>query len=421
MKIRTQQLLQTALMTMAVLAMTFGMPPLVCAQDEIETRAYSVKDILIGVNNYSFQGITLPGTQPNGGGFPSGGFGGGSMGSGGLRGGGGGGGGVFAIPDQLNTNISFRQVGGGGGTFGGGSSGGDGGFYLEESEPVTLGDIESTISQLVEMADPDAWSEGGMQTLGGSTLIVTTTAANHERVQRHLDMIRKVATGTARSVTISVTWLSITDAQYLDLADKPENGVMIADREKLMALAEESGSFGTITCFDGQTVHLVSGEKRNQIQTVSPVVGMSEAEGGPSSSIANLLSEPGPVRSISSRSQVPGAAGPNNEAGGIGYKPITEMFNEGALLQLTPVILADRKEALLDVHSNIVLPINVPAGAGHVDFQGVIKLDRQHVRSQQFDTSLRLPLEKPVIVGGSTVQVGNASAWYLVLELHAGE
>ena len=389
----------------AIALLAFPLSPLT-AQDELITKAYPVKDILLNVNQYVFGSVDLPGTEY------AGGYGRFSGGGGGMQGGGGGG--IFSIPDQLNHNIGWRQGLGSGGGFGMGG-GGNGGFHFEEDTTVSLSNIGDTVLSLTESDERVDITKLSMQTFGNSTLIVTGDELVHELVHRHLKMLRSVASNTIRSVTVSATWLSLTDEEYRQLASEPKNGVVLADENALNALSEDQVDFGTITCFDGQTVHIVSGELRNRVQTVSPVVGSLEnnklrnsqvAEKNKQSVIQNagLRSEPQEIQESGSS---------------IGYKPITEMINEGAMLELTPIIVPDADSAIVNVISNITLPMNSKDDG--VSFSNVITLDRQHVRSQQFRTSLRMPLAKPVIVGGSTIQVEGDASWYLVLEIHAGK
>ena len=327
-------------------------------------------------------------------------------------------------PVEIDRAVIRRQLAGGGfrrsaGIFGGP---GLGGFGFPDQEPVVNEDIFNTLFDLLESFDPEAWETGGIVSLG-TTMIITNSATNHEILEAHLQVIRETVSSATRSVTILITWLKIEGDQYDLLGAKTEQGIILVDPDKLKALAREYGATGSITCFDGQTVHLVSGEMKNWIKSLSPVVGSIDS-GSSQLQISRRQAGNNTTRLASGKTVVFQEPVPNattNLSGNIGYKTISETINYGAMLQLTAVTVPGTQEAMLDIHSNIVLPMNQPKGTETIDFAGLVKLDRLHLRSHQFATSLKLPLGKPVVVGGSTVQVGKDSSFYVILEVHADD
>lgn len=392
----------------------------VTAQDTDEvTRAYRVDDIVAQVNNYGFAGVHFP-ALASGGGWGTG----AQVGSGAGFGPGGGGGGVFSVPDQLIHDAAFQGLGRGssGGGLGGSyvwSKGrGAGGFVVPEQDEITAEDIGDTLNSLLEESEPDRWIDGGFRNLG-STLIVTTTPSNHELINEHLKMIRETVSNTNRSVTVLITWLEIDDEKYEMLDAKISDGLLLIDPDKLKAVASEDGSAGSITCFDGQTVHIVSGEMKNWIRSATPVVGALSSESA--QQLASIDDPRQPIRLISNRELIQEDSESSSKPSSVGYNPISDTINYGAMLQITPVTIPGEKTAMLDIHSNIVLPMNQPKGTETIDFTESVKLDRLHVRSHQFATSLKVPLGKPVVVGGSTVKLGTGSALYVILEVHAGD
>jgi hypothetical protein len=170
------------------------------------------------------------------------------------------------------------------------------------------------------------------------------------------------------------------------------------------------------TCFNGQTVHVASGRGRTFVTGMEPVVGT-----------------------------------------GVGlYGVRTTIVQAGAMLEVTPVVTPDGKAAVLDLSSAVsnwdrpgaagaanapatrpAVPLGVDAG---VDIRlteagaslpirtgagPVPQVDRISVAAQQLKTTLRVPLGKPVLVGGMTMEPsageGDGRQLYLIVEVTASE
>jgi hypothetical protein len=112
-----------------------------------------------------------------------------------------------------------------------------------------------------------------------------------------------------------------------------------------------------------------------------------------------------------------GVAAPANSAS-VGYQPIMQTRNIGALLQVTPAVDVSRQGVVLDLRSLVVRESTQPGQP--VDFN-VVPLDRLNVVVQQFMTTLHLPLGEPRLIAGSTLepfaQDGPAEQLYLVVEV----
>lgn len=431
------------------------------AANELVTRVYPVADLIFIPPNYPFQGIStdVPGQTKASSGFMGGGgvFEGGSMG-GGFGGGGGG-------------------FGGGGGGFGGGGFGGQAHDPQARNAPETGVDAaEPSIRQLTKVVQEtvatETWSQfGGPGTLTvfGSRLIINQTPGVHEQIKQLLTSLR--ASGAVQStVTIRAWWLRLDAAQHQKLvADQSTASPPLVNRSVLKAFAsEQTADAGEITCFDGQTVHIISGRFRNAITGVTPVVGQNDLPALPPTREVQLASATG-VNTRKAEADIdvmisadykspaglqlavnatetegteePAAGGglggggsfvggPGGGLGGmtagvnvIGYQPQSSKLHAGALLEVTPTRLPENEAVVLDLKTKVSQWTDSPAG---LEFNNVVKLDQTSVISQQFSTTLKVPLGKPVLAGGLSLQPGAAPAGaktqlYLVIEAVGSE
>jgi hypothetical protein len=401
-------------------------------ENEFVTRVYPVADLIFVPSNYPFQGLSteVPAEQPKqpSGRMPSGG-GGGGLGGGGFGGGGGG-------------------FGGGGGGFGGGGFGGaqheegaaEGGFNseIQAAEPS----IEQLVKVVLSNVSPQSWVQvGGQGTIAiyGSRLIVTQNAKIHNEIKAFLTELR--ASGAVQStVTVRAWWLRLDSAQYQKLlAEMPAASPPLVNRKQLESFAvDKTADSGEITCFDGQTVHIISGRFRNAVISVTPVVGQVEPEQlQPKSEVQLAATDASATKPIVSdvvihrdytEQPTSGTFGSgtltlNNAGGTVGYQPQTIKLHAGALLELTPTRLQEDKAVVLDLKSKVTQWSESPNG---LQFNNVVKLDQTSVVSQQLSTTLKVPLGKPVLVGGLSLQPGATAddakgQLYLVIEAVVAE
>lgn len=312
------------------------------------------------------------------------------------------------IPNLDPVNRDGR-IGRGGG-FGGGGFGGGGFFQVRDSGAGQSGRTTPAIKDLIELITtsitPDTWDEvGGHGTVSefGNKLIVSQTPQVHAQITELLGALASEG-NAARTVTISAVWLELDAAQLESLYTNDDDGTSRAlDRKILDKLATSvSGHRGQITCFDGQTVYIVSGRGRTTIHGAIPVVG-----------------------------------------GGAAYQPIVSIPQAGALLQVTPTTLPSDSNLVLDVQSSVTEwgereePIRLGgqpdvegAQAAGSDRQGypTVIVDRMNVRAQQLATTLRVPNGRPVLVGGLSADTGDAPQedrpdrqLYLFVEAHVND
>ncbi|HJT31248.1 MAG TPA: hypothetical protein VJ783_04310 [Pirellulales bacterium] len=421
-----------------------GMPPRPRESEpapEMVVKVYRVDDLVLPSSNYPFRGTSLPGMA-------------GERGSGRAMAGMGG----------------MGMMGGGMMSMGGGQPGlesgmGGGGAPRERSagHGMTIDGLMEAIQSLIAPEDWDrVGGHGDLTTLGGS-LVVRQSTENQERILRFIEDLRQEV-GAIRTVTVRAHWLLLSSPQLDNLLGDGDTAAgNEIDRRALRELAEGSASTeryrGQITCFNGQTVHIVSGRMRNVVQGGMPVVGGS----------------------------------------GVGYQPLTSTPHLGAMLQVTPSLLPGGDAAVVDLQSTVtrwdqtaaeevsrVTPGPAPRGdaregeyadradentnkkpprrrtpaqggmemGGMPTMQGMggtmpmmqgmmsgmmpnaapkksdeagpVPIDRVNIVAQQLATSLRVPLNRPVLVGGMTfpsVEGGPVSdeQLYLVLEVTAQE
>ena len=245
---------------------------------ELVTLVYPVADLVFTAPNYPFQGISVPGTasksEPSDGGASGGavgGFGGGGFGGGGGGGrsglGGGLGGGGFNVVPEPGQQLLPRHGSGAFSVADGGAAG--------SNRPI------DRLAQAIQISiRPEMWSDrGGPGSIValGDRLIITQSKEIHEAIRDLLVALR--SSGGARStVTVRAWWLRLDMSQYQRLlADMPASSPPKVNRTQLEQLAaDRAADYAEITCFDGQTVHVISGRFRNAITSVIPVVGQAE-------------------------------------------------------------------------------------------------------------------------------------------------
>lgn len=305
--------------------------------------------------------------------------------------GGGGGGGYFAVPAGIETgpdrNTLFQ--------FGGGPT------PTPAPTPAVAGNLAGSRVSLDGLMDaikttiePDSWDvtggSGSMARIGNS-LLISTTADIHRQIGELLQLFRK-RWGTLRTVSVRAYWLWLTERQLdaLVVHAKDEQteslrsapfGLVVNEgwKELLNAPAPAPGEshprnyFATVTGYNGQTVHTLSGTQRNVVTSFTPVVG-----GGGSESK-------------------------------VGYSPITSVIQEGAAFQVTPLTSTNAKQVVLDIHSRVSRVIESDADHPKADGERVTLEGAQNVAAalnppvlaiHRLSTTLRAPTGQVLLVGG---------------------
>jgi len=405
------------------------------------TKVYRVDDLILPSPNYPFRGTWLPGMTdersqaadgaagrvhfrvlPN-----RGKQGGGMMGGMGSM--------------MMGGGAPGMMPGGGMGAPGG--EGGSGGGYAsagtpgETSEPrggnsFTLS-AEDLMEAIATFIEPESWSrnvQGGGAEIGqlGHSLVVRQSADAHKQIEDFLEALR-AENGATQTVTVEAVWLQLDSEQLAKLK------TAIAEGSAAGGEILDGPYRGQVTCFNGQTVHIVSGRLQTVLQGGIPIVS-----GG----------------------------------GAVGYQPTMITPHVGAMLEITPTLLPGDKAAIVNVQSSVTRwdrpgpaaelgggisetnqdqpdgkdKSRAPGGIGGAE-GGVgagrpggmmafmagglganvsqpVQVDRINVVAQQLATSLRVPLAKPVLVGGMTFPGSEGtqtadSQLYLVIKISVAE
>jgi hypothetical protein len=148
---------------------------------------------------------------------------------------------------------------------------------------------------------------------------------------------------------------------------------------------DRPGYRAVVTCHNGQTVSTVSGGQRLAVTAVEPVVTQS-------ADTAHKIA--------------------------FGYRPTISVIHEGAALQVTPIANTSGKFVVLDVHTRVgqLRPrgddeppevdddedesMSLHGAPTPREVASVI--DRSILVSQRLSTTLRVPTDRPILIGGMT-------------------
>ena len=356
-------------------------------------RTYEVGDLIVDIHDYPYSDSlqrkqTVPGGAGTGGGFGGG--------AGGF--GGGGGGGLFSVPDgDSASNLRGPRSARDGATFRLCQFGGGGAANAADTAPGGI-TIDNLIDAIESTVAPKTWADNGGGDANirpiGTVLVILQTPSMHDRIRDLLVQIR-AASGSRKTLTIDARWVLLTSDDLDKLLLPNQHEVPEVDPKRLAEFTRRPGSIrGITTCFSGQLVYLVSGTRPNVVSGYIPVVGSIDTPDRAEHLVAQRRASL--IRLVSDTS-----ANSFVRDAHVGYQPTVEKPNLGALLEIRPT-LTDRT-AVVDLKSTITalgqqqLPPSVDAQSADVPV-----VDRFAVETQEFATTLRVPLGKPVLVGGLT-------------------
>ncbi len=188
-------------------------------------------------------------------------------------------------------------------------------------------------------------------------------------------------------VTVRADWI-LLEPNQIDTITKPldektEPNLKVVDLSAAQKLNPKAHYRGEITCFDGQTVSIASVEGHTAIADLQPVVAQ------------------------------------NMRA----YSPKVKIPQSGATLQIQPDVTRDGATAVVNVQSMVSDATSFSTTQPNLSELSWQAIDKFNVEAQQLKTTLRIPLGKPILVGGMTVAPDLASGGngqlYLVIELTA--
>jgi hypothetical protein len=288
------------------------------------------------------------------------------------------------------------------------SAGGHGAAVAATASPKKGGDADrearraqaedQLVRLLTETVDRASWVDAVVRPLNGR-LIVTQSEANHKALA---EVFRQLRETNATMVRVRAHWLVLQPGEVETLyKQRPEGKPPQApfpeiDRDALQKAGAKSGHYRAETvCFDAQTVHVTSGRSRRVITDVTAVVGTNSAA----------------------------------------YEPASDTLNSGLVLQVTPLLNSAHSAAMLDINSSFAefdpdAAAKGDAGAGlplaadrAVDAGSAV--DRVRSLTQELRTTVSVPLGRPVLIGGMTLDPsakgGDSPQLYLVVEVTASE
>lgn len=325
-------------------------------------------------------------------------------------------------PNSSDDTGATRGMGGMGG-------GGGGSFDVEEhrlpragqnflgqadgSDIAARTSIADFIKFLTTAVKPaDGWDdEGGQGTIAriGYLLLVTTDEDSQTQIEAVLNLLRG-RWGTLRTVTIEAWWLPLgsDELAIIDQSAPADRGAAhvrsLPDEtwKVLLAATGQEQSYHTVlSCYNGQTVHALSGDESLVVADLRSVSSVAEEEGG------GLTNAP----SV--------------------YEPVVRVLQEGLALEVTPAANRSGKIVVLDLHSRICQRHDAKAKTAQRGNRTVISpremvdaLDRPIVSTHRLSTTLRVPVGPVVQVGGmSTVGSGQGGkpGLYLFVRLNVQE
>lgn len=370
-------------------APAFVLAACVCpaAEEPLVLATYPVADLVLEVTDYPYNAdspLKRNASPAAGGGFRGGG---GGLGGGG-GGFGGGGGGAFSIRDISHRGRvpvhTVQRIGGGRARVG---------EQAGDPQAITMGGLIDTIISCVAT---ESWAENGggeaeIRPLGGM-LVISQTKAVHTQIESLLGMIRRDV-GARPSVNVDARWLMLTSDEVASLvADQGTPGVPLVKADRLADLTRRSTTLrAAATCFSGQLIHLVSGTEKSFVVSWIPVVGSIDH---PQDNLRFVSHSRSPFRLASDT-----AVG--SRQAGVGYQPIIQPINMGFVLEIRSTVNPDGKTAVVDLSTNLTFNSKQPQEAKPPKGDSMTpEVDRPVTEQMRFASTFRMPLGKPVLVGG---------------------
>ena len=353
-------------------------------RDDLVVRLYDLSDLFavaLPYNAEKLEGLNTSRTQL----FPRPAVedvrGGGGMGGGGM----GGGGGFFNVPDQMPKRTDLQQQ------------------SLHQRAGNTTASVWASMDDLIQAItgtiSPTSWDEvGGSGSIArlGNALLISSTRQNHEQIEALLQLFRQ-RWGTLRTISVRAWWLWLDETQLTGLlrgnpprakGEAPAAfGVVDGDSwQKLLATfvgpdrPEHTGYRASLTCYNGQTVSTQSARQSTLVTDIQPKILPKEKD---SDRVAVI------------------------------YQATTAVIQEGAAVQMTPISNTSGRYVVLDIHSQVSELVKQPAAARpaveNAEAGGlpgpaeiIAAIDRPKLSIQQLATTLRVPSDEVMLVGGMT-------------------
>jgi len=288
----------------------------------------------------------------------------------------------------LSATQQAQAGGGGAGLFSGPPSVGDATAIASTLSPEVVTEvIQRTI-------DPENWEDVGGRgkiTSVGALLVVTQTAENQKKIAELLEQFR----AQRQMVAIEARWILVDDAQVAKLMpDAGKQTVPVEVTDAALAASQAKVIYrGRITCFDRQRVHVVTGKAQVYVAGATPVVS----------------------------------------DGAVGWDAQIGSALMGAMVEIVPALSPDGKAVTVDLQSHVSeagaesrkTSITAAVGGKGPDTgtgTATADIDLPQWLLQTFSTSIRMPVGKPVLIGGMTSPTAaDGKVLYLVLEISASK
>jgi len=247
--------------------------------------------------------------------------------------------------------------------------------------------LEELTGMLTAVVDPDSWTTDQFPGSGdavikvlGNLLVIRQTEENHKRIAETLDAVRTAARLPAL-VTIEARWL-VADEKALARLAPARGGRSSPVREVDEAALDKADLAvpyrGRITCFSGQAVHTFAGRAQAVLVDMIPVVS-SDA---------------------------------------VAYRPVMKVIQWGPVLEACTTILPDAKTAVLEVDSTVSELVELRERKTRAIarsnppniIQPIEAIDCPDFLAHKLRTTVKVPLDKLVLVGGLSVACGAADA-----------
>jgi hypothetical protein len=153
-------------------------------------------------------------------------------------------------------------------------------------------------------------------------------------------------------------------------------------------------------------VYVVSGTMKNVVSTFIPVVGRVDSAG---SDLQLTVGERNARVQLVSDAQ-PDARRRDSQ---VGYQPIVTNLTFGAVLEIRPTLIplgGSEKAAMVDLKSTVTVAADKADEGKTVEGGMTPTVDRVSIQTQDFATTLRVPLGKPTLIGGMTDNPASATA-----------
>jgi hypothetical protein len=286
------------------------------------------------------------------------------------------------LPGGVTQAAAHEGGGGGFGDLFAGAALGEQAALTSALSPEVLREI------IMRTVETEPWvDEGGRARIEnvGALLVITQTAEGHEQIKDLIDQFRRAR----RMVSVHARWLlARPDELQPLLLNAPRSVPQVVDLAPLARPDVDARIIyeGRVTCFDRQTTHLASGSAEVYCTDQEPVIAEDA----------------------------------------VGWDPTMIPVLFGAFLQITPSASEDRNEATVDIRSSITEKGGEPKAttveAATTQGHAKAEIDKPNFLGHTFRTTLRVPLDTPVLVGGMTSpEALEGKVIYLILEVSASE